>query len=154
MESEKTVHKHVSDLGSGAYLLMHGYKALGRDGRDIVFEITESKWRTFEEQKNEYLNSEFHRFDACLMSLKKSSEYVPLNGSECKKVNDLGAAAYAMAHGFKFVGREGKSILFQVVESEIKDFQEKQLEFIQHDCTFKQFDSCIMSLKRIGYYEG
>lgn len=61
----------VSDLGASAYLLMHGYNCLGKDGRDILFKVEEDGVKELEQRKMEYLTSEFHRFDACLMSLKK-----------------------------------------------------------------------------------
>lgn len=71
------VRKKVSDLGAGAYLLMHGYKVIGRQGRDIMFEVEESGENEFEKRQLEYLTSEFHRFDSCLMSLKKIGDYMP-----------------------------------------------------------------------------
>lgn len=74
---EPTTHRRVSDLGAGAYLMMHGYKVVGRQGKDIIFEVEQSGIREFEERKIEYLSSEFHRFDSCLMSLKKIGEYLP-----------------------------------------------------------------------------
>lgn len=149
MES-KQVHKFVSDLGSSAYLLMKGYKPQGRDGKDIVFIVDESKWRTFEELKIEYLSSEFHRFDSCLMSLKKMGEYRPENHNPKHSVGDLGAGAYLIMHGFKPVGREGKNIFFEVMGNEEIDFDEKQLEYLSSD--YHRFDSCIMSLKKINPY--
>lgn len=69
--------KTVSDLGAGAYLLMHGYKVIGRRGREFIFEIGESEEAEFEQRKLEYLSSEFHRFDSYIMSLKKIGEYTP-----------------------------------------------------------------------------
>lgn len=149
MESKK-VQRYVSDLGSSAYLLMKGYKPQGRNGKDIVFMIEDPKWRTFEELKIEYLSSEFHRFDSCLMSLKKMGEYQPEDHDSRHTVGDLGAGAYLMMHGFKPVGREGKNILFEVLESEESDFDEKQLEYLSSD--YHRFDSCIMSLKKINPY--
>lgn len=149
MES-KMVHRFVSDLGSSAYLLMKGYKPQGRDGKDIAFAVEEKKWRTFEELKIEYLSSEFHRFDSCLMSLKKMGEYQPENYNHEHSVGDLGAGAYLIMHGFKPIGREGKNILFEVLESETDDFDEKQLEYLSSD--YHRFDSCIMSLKKINRY--
>jgi hypothetical protein len=65
----------VGDLGAGAYLLMHKWKPLGRKGRDILFEVSESENKEFEALQLQYLTSEFHRFDACIMSLKKMNEY-------------------------------------------------------------------------------
>jgi hypothetical protein len=69
--------KTVSDLGAGAYLLMHGYKVIGRRAKDFIFEVSESDESDFEQRKLEYLSSEFHRFDSYIMSLKKIGEYLP-----------------------------------------------------------------------------
>ena len=74
---EQKVYKEVTDLGAGAYLLMHGYKVIGRRGKAIVFEVEKSGANELDERTMEYLSSEFHRFDACLMSLKKIGEYMP-----------------------------------------------------------------------------
>lgn len=71
----KTVQRKVSDLGMGAYMLMHGYKVVGKAGKAIVFEVEEEGTSEFDTKTMEYLNSEFHRFDSCLMSLKKMNEY-------------------------------------------------------------------------------
>lgn len=149
MESNQ-VHKYVSDLGASAYLLMKGYKPKGRYDKDIVFIIDASKWRAFEELKIEYLKSEFHRFDSCLMSIKKLGEYQPENYNPDNSVSDLGAGAYLIMHGFDMIGREGKNILFSVPESDQNDFEEKQLEYISS--VYRNFDSCIMSIKRINHY--
>ena len=69
--------KTVSDLGAGAYLLMHGHTVVGRSGRDFIFEVNENEETEFEQRKLEYLSSEFHRFDSYIMSLKKIGEYNP-----------------------------------------------------------------------------
>lgn len=74
---ERTVIREVSDLGAGAYLLMHRYKVTGRRGKNVLFEVEESALKEFEDREMEYLSSEFHRFDSCLMSLKKISERTP-----------------------------------------------------------------------------
>ena len=71
------VQREVADLGAGAYLLMHGYKVIGRKGKSIVFEIEESAADEFNQKTMDYLSSDFHRFDSCLMSLKKINEYMP-----------------------------------------------------------------------------
>ena len=65
--------KRVSDLGSCAYLMMHGFKVVGYDPHDrsYLFEIDEKDDQDFKNKQNDYLNSEFHRFDSFLMSLKK-----------------------------------------------------------------------------------
>jgi hypothetical protein len=69
--------KFVTDLGAGAYLLMHGYKVAGRRGKEFIFDIEEKEECEFEQRKLEYLSSEFHRFDSYIMSLKKIGEYSP-----------------------------------------------------------------------------
>lgn len=74
---EPKIRRDISDLGAGAYLLMHGYKVVGRRGKAIIFEIEKSGANEFDERTMEYLSSEFHRFDACLMSLKKIGECMP-----------------------------------------------------------------------------
>lgn len=71
------MQKTVSDLGAGAYLLMHGHKVVGRRGKDFIFEVGEQEEIEFEQRKLEYLSSEFHRFDSYIMSLKKIGEYNP-----------------------------------------------------------------------------
>ncbi len=63
--------KRVQDLGVAAYLLMYGYKITGKEGKFFLFETEDDK--EFESKKLEFLNSEFHRFDAALVSLKKMS---------------------------------------------------------------------------------
>ena len=72
-----TIQKKVSDLGAAAYMMMHGYKVVGRQGKAIIFEVEQNESREFEEKQLEYLSSEFHRFDSCLMSLKKIGDYMP-----------------------------------------------------------------------------
>lgn len=70
---ELKFEKRVADLGACAYLLMHGFKVSGHDRKEraFVFEISKTEEQDFEEKQDDYLNSEFHRFDSCLMSLKK-----------------------------------------------------------------------------------
>jgi len=68
---EETVIVSIEDLGAAAYLLMHGYQFSGKEGRKIYFEVEKSGVDELKRRKNEYLTSEFHRFDSCLMSLKK-----------------------------------------------------------------------------------
>lgn len=69
--------KSVSDLGAGAYLLMHGHRVVGRKGKEFIFEVGDNEESEFEQRKLEYLSSEFHRFDSYIMSLKKIGEYSP-----------------------------------------------------------------------------
>jgi hypothetical protein len=71
------IHKHVTDLGIAAYVLMHGYKVIGKQGRTVYFEMDESEVVSFERLALDYLSSDYHRFDSCLMSIKKIGEYMP-----------------------------------------------------------------------------
>jgi len=66
-----SVQKMISDLGAAAYYMMHKYEAIGKKGKVIYFEIDEKDVEEFDRLYRKYLNSEFHRFDSCLMSLKK-----------------------------------------------------------------------------------
>lgn len=68
--------KYVNDLGAAAYIMMHKYKVIGKKGKSICFEINSNpeEIEEFEKLYRDYLNSEFHRFDSCLMSLKKINE--------------------------------------------------------------------------------
>jgi hypothetical protein len=56
---------------------MHGYRVVGKKGKAIYFEVVEEETADkFDEVALEYLSSDFHRFDSCLMSLKKIGEYI------------------------------------------------------------------------------
>ncbi|MHA2043240.1 MAG: hypothetical protein ACW99G_00515 [Candidatus Thorarchaeota archaeon] len=68
---EETVVVVIEDLGAAAYLLMHGYKFADKEGKRIMFEVEKSGVAELKNRKNEYLTSQFHHFDSCLMSLKK-----------------------------------------------------------------------------------
>lgn len=142
--------KSVSDLGAAAYLLMHDLKVIGRKGKDIYF-LLDAKCTSeqFDQLTLDYLSSEFHRFDACIMSLKKIGEY-SFQAKNFRFVTDLGAAAYLLMHKYKVVGKRGKSIYFEVDNTASDRFDETALEYISSD--FHRFDSCLMSLKKIGEY--
>lgn len=144
--------RSISDLGAAAYILMHDYKVIGRSGRDIFFLLKEEGEQNsdkFDQLTLDYLSSEFHRFDACIMSLKKIGEY-PFASKSHRFVTDLGAAAFILMHKYKVLGKKGKAIYFEV-EGEDKDrFDELALEYLSSD--FHRFDSCLMSLKKIGEY--
>lgn len=144
----KKGQKSVSDLGAAAYILMHDYKVIGRRSREIVF-LTDEKHteEQFDELTLDYLSSEFHRFDSCIMSLKKIGEYQFDNKQ--RFVTDLGAAAYLLMHKYKVVGKRGRAIYFETEDSSEK-FDETALEYLSSD--FHRFDSCLMSLKKIGDY--
>ena len=148
MENNK---KSISDLGAAAYILMHEYKVIGRQGKEIFFLLSEEEKTAdkFDQLTLDYLSSEFHRFDACIMSLKKIGEY-PFSSKSHRFVTDLGAAAFILMHKYKVLGKKGKAIYFET-EGEDKDrFDEMALEYLSSD--FHRFDSCLMSLKKIGEY--
>lgn len=140
--------KCVSDLGAAAYILMHDYKVIGRQGKDIYFATTDQD--KFDELTLDYLSSEFHRFDSCIMSLKKVAESKLSYSRNNRFVTDLGAAAYILMHKYKVIGRRGKAIYFEVDEDSLDKFDEIALEYLSSD--FHRFDSCLMSLKKIGEY--
>jgi hypothetical protein len=71
---EETVQKTCQDLGCASYLMMHGYKVVGKKGRSVIFEISVKELKEFEQRSFEYLSSPFHQFDSCLMSLKKMGD--------------------------------------------------------------------------------
>jgi len=145
-------NKSVSDLGAAAYILMHNFKVIGRRGKDIYFSINEKQTpEEFDQLNLDYLSSEYHRFDSCIMSLKKIGEY-GFDAKVNKFVTDLGAAAYILMHKYKVIGKKGKSIYFEVDNNqETRDkFDDLALEYISSD--FHRFDSCLMSLKKIGEY--
>ena len=147
-ETVKKKMKSISDLGAAAYILLHDYKVVGRQGRDIFFQLEgENTEEKFDELTLDYLSSEFHRFDSCIMSLKKIGEY-SFDSKSHKFVTDLGAAAYILMHGYRVVGRKGKSIYFQINDD--LRFDDLALEYLSSD--FHKFDSCLMSLKKIGEY--
>lgn len=145
----KKNQKCVSDLGAAAYILMHEFKVIGRRGKDIYFLLNdENTAEKFDQLNLDYLSSEFHRFDACIMSLKKIGEY-NFDTKNHRFVTDLGAAAYILMHKYKVVGKKGKAIYFEVEDSEDR-FDEIALDYISSD--YHRFDSCLMSLKKIGEY--
>lgn len=72
-------NKFVNDLGAAAYILMHKYKVLGKKNKSIYFEVDNDSKEKFDDLSLEYISSDFHRFDSCLMSLKKIGEYISDN---------------------------------------------------------------------------
>jgi hypothetical protein len=141
--------KSVSDLGAAAYLLMHELKVIGKKDKEIYFSIDGMTEEKFDQLTLDYLSSEFHRFDSCLMSLKKIGEY-NFNPENGRQITDLGAAAYILMHKYRVLGRRGKSIYFEVEENSNEKFEEIAFDYITSD--FHKFDSCLMSLKKIGEY--
>lgn len=147
----KKNQKCVSDLGAAAYILMHDYKVIGRRGKDIYFLVDDDEHTSekFDELTLDYLSSEFHRFDSCIMSLKKIGEY-PFENKHHRFVTDLGAAAYILMHKYKVIGKKGKAIYFEIDADCADKFDDTALEYLSSD--FHRFDSCLMSLKKIGEY--
>ena len=143
--------KTVADLGISAYVLMNGYKLAGRRDRVFCFIVPPEKAEDFNRLKFNYLFSEFHHFDHCLMGLKKLEDYVPSSNfdeSEMSSVNDLGFAAYLLMHKFKITAKRGKLFYF---ETQTKDDQQQfeDLSFQYTSSEYHEFDSKIMSLKKI-----
>lgn len=144
------INKSVSDLGVAAYILMQGYDFLGKKDKDFYFEIEDSDERKFDEIKINYLVSEFHYFDHCLMGIKKLEDFNhPIDSKYF--VTDLGAAAYLLMHKFRILGKKGKSYFFDISsQEENNQFQELNLQYANSE--FHNFDSKLMSLKKIGSF--
>lgn len=142
---------NVKDLGRSAYILMHGYKISEILGKSVSFQIEENKEEIFNEICLDYLSSEFHRFDSCLLSLKKIGEYTSFSKNS-KHVNDLGVAAYILMHKYKLLGKKGRFIYFEVENTKeaSEKFDELVFEYLISD--FHRFDSCLMSIKKLYEY--
>ncbi len=140
--------KSVPDLGIGAYLMMHGYKAIGRKGKNVYFEVKEEEVDEYVKLTGEYFRSKFHQFDAYLIALKKVMESPDTPAG--RAVLDLGIGAYVMLHGYKVAGRRAKNIYFEVKDEEMKEFNKLQVEYLGGP--FHQFDSYLMALKKVGEY--
>lgn len=140
--------KNIEDLGTAAYILMHNYRLAGRKGKEIIFEIDDDKEEKFDILGLDYLSSEYHRFDSCIMSLKKIREYNFEVTGKTRFATDLGVAAYILMHKYKVLGKKGKYIYFEVENPE--KFDELAFEYLTSD--FHKFDSCLMSLKKLSEY--
>lgn len=68
-----------------------------------------------------------------------------------KSVNDLGIAAYLMMHGYKVTGRRNRTVYFEINEIEVQEFETLSFQYLSSP--YHQFDSCLMSLKKIGEYD-
>jgi hypothetical protein len=145
----KKVMRHITDLGAAAYVLMNKYKIVGKRGQAVYFEVAEEELESFENLNYEYISNEFHQFDSCLMSLKKTREHQPRE-KNVGEITDLGAAAYVLMKGYDVVGREGQKFFFNIKEKGTDAFQRRRLDYLSSE--FHRFDSCLMSLKKIGDY--
>jgi hypothetical protein len=143
--------KHVTDLGAAAYVLMHKYKIAGKKGQAVYFEVPESETEQFEALNYEYISDDFHKFDSCLMSLKKMREYTPPKKDTTIPVMDLGAGAYIlMKNKNRVLGKDGQTIYFDASSTGTKHFHGLRLEYYSSE--FHRFDHCLMALKKIGDY--
>lgn len=148
--SNNTVQKQVYDLGVAAYILMQSFQLAGRKDKSFVFNVQKDKLKEFEDQKTSYLFSEFHYFDHCLMGLKKLDEY-PFSINSNKFVTDLGAAAFLLMHKFKLIGKKGRAFYFECNSKEDEaQFDDLSLQYATS--VFHDFDSKLMSLKKIGEF--
>jgi len=60
------------DLGCAAYLLLHRFRLLGRKGKCFYYDVSSDEEEAqFRDTIYQYSSSEFHDFDAKLMSIKK-----------------------------------------------------------------------------------
>jgi hypothetical protein len=144
--------KQQADLGVSAYLLMNKFSLLGKKEKTFYFEIEKQNETKFDELIVNYLFSEFHYFDHCLMGLKKLQDF-NLNHSNSSKnyVSDLGVAAYLLMHKFKLTSKLGKNYYFDITSQEEENqFNELNLQYTNSE--FHDFDSKIMSLKKIGSF--
>ena len=149
-EWNKGVPMPVGDLGVAAYMAMKGCALSGIRDKTIYFFVPPERLKEFKRWKLDYLASEFHRFDHCLMSLKKVDEAdLDEDFSQCKFLTDLGAAAYVLMHNFRIIGRRGKSFYFEINnDDEAKNFDDLRLQYVTSE--FHGFDSALMSVKKIG----
>jgi hypothetical protein len=148
--SKDMVARNVHDLGVAAYILMQAYQLGGRKDKTFIFNVHKDKLVEFEDLKTSYLFSEFHYFDHCLMGLKKLEEY-PFGINSNKFVTDLGAAAFLLMHKFKLIGKKGRAFYFDInSKDEDKQFDELNLQYTTSE--FHDFDSKLMSLKKIGEF--
>lgn len=148
--AKELVARTVHDLGIAAYILMQSYQLAGRKDKTFIFNVDKEKLVDFEDLKTAYLFSQFHYFDHCLMGLKKLDEY-PFGINSNKFVTDLGAAAFLLMHKFKLIGKKGRSFYFDISsKEEEKAFDELNLQYTVSE--FHDFDSKLMSLKKIGEF--
>lgn len=145
------IRKVVSELGEAAFIKMKGFKCVGRKGRNFYFDVFKEDEGKFDDLNLEYINSPYHDFDACIMSLKKVAERMAKpSGMPRKSVSDLGAAAYMKMHGFQCAGRKTRNFYFEVEETDSDKFDALGFEYV--NSTYHDFDSAIMCMKKIGEF--
>ncbi len=67
-----------------------------------------------------------------------------------RSVSDLGMAAYIKIHGFRCLGKKNRHWFFEVDESQANQFDQLTVDYI--NSPMHEFDSAIMSLKKMGEY--
>ena len=139
--------KEVKDIGVAAYFVLHGYKLRDKKDKSFIFAIDPLDHKKFEDLKISYLSSEFHHFDSCIMSLKKLEEY-PFEIKSNHFTNDLGCAAYLLMHKFILLGKKNKCFYFDV-SSDTEETQFREINIQYSSSEFHDFDSKLMSLKKI-----
>lgn len=148
--TSSNIQKPVHDLGVAAFILMQSFQLAGRKEKSFIFSMPKEKLKEFEDNKTAYLFSEFHYFDHCLMGLKKLEEYTFSINSN-KFVTDLGAAAFLLMHKFKLIGKKGRAFYFECNSREDESqFDDLNLQYASS--VFHEFDSKLMSLKKIGEF--
>lgn len=75
-----------------------------------------------------------------------------MNATKIRKgVEDLGVAAFLRMHGFRVVGRKGKTFFFDVMNKEEEDkFHEAVFEY--PNSPYHDFDANLMALKKLPHY--
>ena len=148
----KDFYMTVDDLGAAAYLSLHGFKVVGKRSKQILFESIRGGFDEFNRTKFDYLSSQYHDFDAKLMSLKKLGDYYPKiqNQENVFEVEDLGSAAYLNMNGFKIIGKRGKQVYFEVSKGDEQEFNRHKYDYLASP--YHDFDSKLMSLKKLGDY--
>jgi len=67
-----------------------------------------------------------------------------------KPIDDLGIAAYLKMFGWRVIGRKGKTIVFEVAESDEQEFDKTAFEYLS--TPYYAFASKLMLLKKMGQY--
>jgi len=67
-----------------------------------------------------------------------------------KSIDDIGVGAYLRMHGFKVVGRKGKTYYFDINIQEQDEFNRLIFEYANSQCHI--FDAELMALKKMPHY--
>lgn len=161
MVEQRGTRKFVNDLGVAAYLMMHGYTVIGKQGRSIYFQCqTPEEVIEFDRSVLEYQPpNEFYTFDSCLMFLKKINDCSPntLDETIHKTVSDLGVAAYLLMQeyrsnsiGVRVIGKKGREVYFEHPPDKDREF--KRLTYDYLTSQFQTYDASLMGLKKMTEY--